>query len=58
MALKKKPKKKRKYLKCERCGKRKSDVEKCYDPYLEKINKIKYETQLCGDCFQDCLNDI
>lgn len=46
------------YKKCEDCGKSKKDVEEDWDPYQNEVYNIKLLIQVCGDCFQERMDEI
>lgn len=43
---------------CDCCGKDKSDVVLCIDPYYEDITGEEVETYLCDKCYQQAIDDI
>tara|TARA_Y100000310_G_scaffold345432_1_gene464961 strand:- start:3082 stop:3282 length:201 start_codon:yes stop_codon:yes gene_type:complete len=47
----KKAEEKKKYLKCDDCGKQKKSVKRTVDPYGEELYGSKKKMNLCGKCY-------
>lgn len=45
-------------LKCDQCGKYKSDVVHTIDPYDKEINEREIDVDLCRDCYYERLLEI
>lgn len=43
---------------CDICGEKKADTAVCNNPFTEEIYGEKVKQRLCGECFQDLLDDI
>lgn len=46
------------YKKCEDCGKTTKDVEEEYDPVQEEVYDELVPIQVCGDCYQERMDEI